>query len=433
MSRLVKYLNSAIIVGWYLVGCTTPPGPTSTISPTFILKHPLTDTPTPIPLVIPPSDITAMQTMLPATGQIVPIQKPGLVINPEIFFAEETILMDSMGITAVHPATGAILKLEEDTAAWFPNPTTSSPLSPDRKRIAYAIGGRSLVLLNLSTADKSFFNFPGTIKRLIWMPDNKHILINVAALLEEGYTLTGYNRLDWLFYFNIETNTYTLLYDDFEPNLEEVSPDGKSFFYYDESQQADFTGTNIVLGSVSGSPPVQMTDDRLYKVWMDLTTDGQQMVIFAFDPAVPITSTTDLPCHSSWNTAYLLDVRTRELRDFPIAPKSAIEYIRLSPDGKKIAYVNAEGKYCADNFPIYILDLESGVEERLEIGGFDLGWSPDGSKLVFLQYSTETLNYRQLVIYDLLSHQILTTYYIEDINGESAIPYWVNLKDEGLP
>ena len=137
-----------------------------------------------------------------------------------------------------------------------------------------------------------------------------------------------------------------------------------------------------------------------------------------------------MPCHSSWNKAYQVDVRTRKIRDFPIAAKDAVEYIRLSPSGSKVAYVNAEGTVCAENFPIYILDLESGVEKRLDIRGFALGWSPDGSKLVFMQYSSEFQNYyRQLVIYDLLSHQVLATYYIEDIDRESATPYWVNFKD----
>jgi Tol biopolymer transport system component len=129
-----------------------------------------------------------------------------------------------------------------------------------------------------------------------------------------------------------------------------------------------------------------------------------------------------------------MNIRTKERRDYPIVGKVA--YVRLSPNGSKIAFVKAEGSECLGNFPIYILDLESGVEERLDIGGFDLAWSPDGSKLVFTQFSPELQYRRRLVIYDLSSHQIIATYYIEDliwVVGESATPHWVNLKDSNSP
>jgi Tol biopolymer transport system component len=124
-----------------------------------------------------------------------------------------------------------------------------------------------------------------------------------------------------------------------------------------------------------------------------------------------------------------LNLVTKERREYPILGKNAVAYVRLSPDGTKIAYINAEGKLCAENFPIYILDLKSGLNERLDVGGFNLGWSPDGTKLVFMEYMPE-LQYhysRHLVIYDLKKHKVLDTFYNEDINNVSATPYWVTL------
>ncbi len=149
---------------------------------------------------------------------------------------------------------------------------------------------------------------------------------------------------------------------------------------------------------------------------------------FAYDPTIPFDPKA-LPCHWRLDKAYLLNIKTNERRDYSITGKNAVDCVRLSPDGKKVAYVNAEGDSCAENFPIYILDLESGVNERLDIRGFDLGWSPDGLKLVLMQNSTELQgHYRRLVIYNLAVHQIPATYYISDIDQESTIPYWVKVK-----
>jgi len=440
MNRFIKYIFWAALFGWFLIGCK-PDLDVASIYSTFTVEPPLSYTPslgvTTTPTVFPLPDVTITPTLLPSFGSIIPVVEEvpdipyGFAEKSNLFFREETILMASMGITAIHPATGITIKLEEDFGAQFLNSTGTSPLSPNGTLIAYVIDHRQLVLLDIATGDKRFFFFPGLIQSLAWMPDSDHMLLNVAAINEVGYTGPEQNLPDWLFYFNIETNIYTVLYDGFESNVEDVSSDGKSFLYYNNKYSEDLTmPVDIMLGFVSGDPPLQLTTDVLYKFWMDLTSDGQRIVVFAFDPNAPFDATAALPCHSSWNKAYQVDVRTRKIRDFPIAAKDAVEYIRLSPSGSKVAYVNAEGTVCAENFPIYILDLESGVEKRLDIRGFALGWSPDGSKLVFMQYSSEFQNYyRQLVIYDLLSHQVLATYYIEDIDRESATPYWVNFKD----
>lgn len=421
-----------------LIGCNTAFDkiPTASLASTLqpFQNYPITPDET-TNATHPFGNDTTTLTLPPDTRSIIPTveddlgSQNGFSSNLPLFFREEIILMASNGVTAIHPTTGATLKLEEDTAAWFPNPTTASPLSADGKWIAYAIRGQKLVLLNTSTAKKTIFAFPaGLIQRLAWMPDSKHILLNVAML---NYVAPEQKAPSQLYYLNIETNTYTLLYNGFQAPIEEISPDGESFLYYNPKYDEDraMLTTDIMLGYISGKPPMQLTDDLSHKFWMDLAPDGQSLAVFAFDPSMPVESAMDLPCHFGLNKAYVVNIRTQETKDYSIKTKSAVEYMRLSPDGSKIAYVNAEGGVCAENFPIYILNLGSGIEERLNTRGFALGWSPDGSKVVFIQYSSEfQYNLSQLVIYDLLSDQVVASYYIEDVNKESAVPYWVRLK-----
>ena len=433
MRRYVKYILWMVLIG-LVVSCEAGSGITPSVSPAFIPESSLTYTPSPdlatTPTDLPLSPVIATPTVLPRTGLIVPTLEDepdtpnGFAEELRLFFGEETILMDSMGIVAIHPRTGATLKLEEDSGAQFLNTTNASPLSPDRKWIAYVIDYRQLVLLDTSTADRRLFTFPGLIQSLAWMPDSQHLLLTVVG----GQPFQD-PRPFWLFDLNIDEGTYTLLLDDFRPLIEDISPDGKSFLYYNHSPTEDLTDpVDLMLQPVSGDPPIQLTDDVLYEFWSDITPDGQWLVVFADDPNIAL-GPNSLPCHWDLDNAYRLNLRTKEIKNYPVSGKNAVAYARLSPDGSKIAYVNAEGNYCAENFPIYILDLESGVNEHLDIGGFYLAWSPDGSRLVFMQNSPEFQgNYRRLVIYDLATYQTVATYYINDIDQESVTPYWVKLR-----
>lgn len=168
------------LISWLLAGCGAGFGTTPSTSLAPTLESPETIHPSP--------DVTATLTAIPKAG----------LINPTIEFAsslpytyaghlrwfleEQTILTKMNGITLIHPATGATIKLEEDTAAWFPNPISTSLLSPNGKWIAYAIGTQELVLLDTSTADKKFYILPGEIGSLVWMPDSEHLLLNVGTL-----------------------------------------------------------------------------------------------------------------------------------------------------------------------------------------------------------------------------------------------------------
>lgn len=416
-----------------LAGCGVGLRTTPSTPPALTLK--------PTATYLPLSDVTNIPTEVPGTGSIIPTIE--LAPNSPYtsaghlrwFLEKQTILAKMNGITLIDPDTGATMKLEEDPATWFPNSIVNTPLSPNRKWIVYAVGDQELVLLDTSTTDKRFYHFPGEIGSLAWMPDNRHLLLSISK--PQPRSFGGLESLPvWLFYFDIETNAYTILQETSIYQILDVSPDGESFLYFNQSSHED-----LMLGFVSENPPVQLTDDTLYKYWADLALDGKALAVFATapispaDPPILIT-----PDYCSWtpykevHEVYVTNIGTKERRNYSVVGKVA--YIRLSPDGSKIAFVKAEGSECLGNFPIHILDLESGVEETLEIRGFDLAWSPDGSKLVFTQFSPEFQYRRRIVIYDLTSHQIIATYYIEDliwVVGESATPYWVSLKDINPP
>lgn len=438
MSKYIKYVLWATLISWFLFGCgmgldTAPTAslvPASEALPTHTQSN-VTMTSTKIPLsgvaIVTPA-------LLPDTGWIIPTVEyapdPSYTFAGHLrwFFEEQTILTKMNGITLIHPATGATMKLEGNPAARFPNSINTSPLSPNGKWIAYAVGSQELILLNTSTTDKKIYIFPSGIGSLVWMPDNRHLLLNIdASELGDFGALESSPIL--LFYFDIETGAYTILSDGSVVQVLDVLPDGESFLYYDHLSRID-----LMLGFVSGDQPIQLTDDTLYKFWVDLTPDGKWLAVFATNMLSPADPPILTPDYCSWSPykaireAYLVNIETRERRNYPIVGK--IAYVRLSPDGSKIAYIKAEGTECLGNFPVHILDVESSVEERLDVGGFDLAWSPDGSKLVFTQFSPEFQYRKRLVIYDLSSRQITATYYIEDliwVAEEGTTPSWVNL------
>jgi Tol biopolymer transport system component len=261
------------------------------------------------------------------------------------------------------------------------------------------------------------------------MPDSRHLLLNVASDDGIGHLEIPRNLPDWLFYFDIQTNVYTILQDKFESKIEDFSPDGKSFVYFDPKYvENNTTPVSVALGFISGDPPIQLTNNDLHIFWADVTPDGQKLAVFASDPAIPYNPAKDFPCFSPLHEAYLLNLSTKERQDYSIKGKNAVSSVRLSPDGKKIVYANAEGRLCSENFPIYILDLESGLNERLKVGGLEVGWSPDGSKLAVVQMDVESQHSRrQIIIYDLLSKLILNTFYNTDIDKEGATLFWVTV------
>lgn len=443
MSEHIKRILWATLISWSLFGCSVNLDADANEQPTPVLEAIPTQTQS-SSVIVTPTELSALSvptvtpTPLPNTGWIF----PAIEYAPDSaysyaghirWFLEEQVILTKMnGITLIHPATGATIKLERNPATRFLNSISTNPLSPNGQWLVYAIGSQELVLLDTSTADKKLYTFPGGINSAIWMPDNQHLLLNIDTSdhrnfgsLEESSTL--------LFYLDIETGAYTILAGSSVMQILDVLPDGKLFLYYDSLSRAD-----LMLGSISGDLPIQLTDDTLYKFWTDLVLDGKWLAVFATDPSSPTDPPVLTPDYCSWGPyktvreAYLINIETKERRNYSIIGE--IAYPRLSPDDSKIAYIKAEGTECIGNFPIHILDVKSGVEERLDTRGFDLAWSPDGTKLVYTQFSPEFQSRQRLVIYDLASHQVTFIYYIEDLmwaGYEGITPFWLKLNHVG--
>jgi len=68
----------------------------------------------------------------------------------------------------------------------------------------------------------------------------------------------------------------------------------------------------------------------------------------------------------------------------PVGPRGAIQYPRLSPDGKQVAIVRQDPQTGSND--IYVVDLARGTSARLTFDpandGFPI-WSPDGSRIVW--------------------------------------------------
>jgi eukaryotic-like serine/threonine-protein kinase len=91
-----------------------------------------------------------------------------------------------------------------------------------------------------------------------------------------------------------------------------------------------------------------------------------------------------LAYHASDSTSQLLWINRAGVHKGTVAAVAAYQSVRLSPDGKRLAFDRAESRTNATD--IHVLDLNRGTDSRVtSAAGSEFApiWSPDGRRLVF--------------------------------------------------
>lgn len=107
------------------------------------------------------------------------------------------------------------------------------------------------------------------------------------------------------------------------------------------------------------------------------------------DPVGWLASTDQLVVMSERTHLSVVDADGTGSRDVATWPQS-LDGWTLSPDGSKFAYVNNAYYTTGDPHP-HVLDVESGMDTRLDIEGNVIQFSPDGTKLL-----VEIIDFRQV-------------------------------------
>ncbi len=136
--------------------------------------------------------------------------------------------------------------------------------------------------------------------------------------------------------------------------------------------------------------------------WFGLNESKQQQAAFSAGQAGEVMRPSDMPVPGwlaglngyivwSSNRSGNHDIWRMNLSDLSISPLTTDPHTenfpRVSPDGKKVVFARAhkEWQSVRDDKPwdIWMIDIETGEEQRLAQWGVSPSWSPDGSFVVF--------------------------------------------------
>jgi len=200
-----------------------------------------------------------------------------------------------------------------------------------------------------------------------WMPDNRRIAISLAA---------DQNSLRHLWLANIESNELTpLTAGNSEETHPQVSPDGKSLIYRQDSYQADVVSVSV--------------EDGLAKTLVD-TGREDTMAAWSANQAKLAWVTNRTGALEIWvRLPEGSDRPAVTAADFPPGTNKLLMNPSLSPDGDRLIY----GRIGQDgSVNLWISSLSGGLPVRLTNGGpneeeeYGGSWSPDGSRFAYLQY-----------------------------------------------
>ncbi|MDA0379532.1 MAG: protein kinase, partial [Bacteroidetes bacterium] len=149
-----------------------------------------------------------------------------------------------------------------------------------------------------------------------------------------------------------------------------VSADGRNMAYSTDIDQNGLGDYVSVLDAETGvSQRLNINGDSNYSAW---SADGKTLYV-ELDSNLQI-----------WDVATMTLQRT-------IEPREALASFTVSPDGKRVVYVNHSSQ---SNGNLRLLDLETGEDTQLLEGGFlEPRFSPDGNYLIVADISVRLLVY----------------------------------------
>jgi len=322
-----------------------------------------------------------------------------------------TLLVCMMGCQPPTPAA-PVLQIPTPTASAvqddLPVPTTPPP-SPEGEYFESPLGRRSvspngqwrayyaesrpvtrgehkLVFLELSTGARMTYPVPPISGQMFWLSDSQHVLLPV---LENNTT-----RVLWL--FDVFQGTHTVVQEPFyHYKIEDVSSDGAYLYIAQDQRPFD-----LMRGSITGGPPINLTTDALMETQARYFPDGSKIIVIAADPAQE-----RLPCSPCYflgfcsnNTAYILDLSSGERHEISLPPYTVLSGFSL--DGSRLLYQHFGAcELSGENQPICIFDVETQQSHCIEPQGFAPTWSPDEDTLVFTY--TDLENKRFVATYNL--------------------------------
>jgi Tol biopolymer transport system component len=367
------------------------------------------------PDIVPTTSIpTPSQSPLPPT--------PLLQLHPVLLDADtqcsfpigsEILLLNWKIISLIDLNQGNICTLDNKLFTYLLLPQGASPVSPDGKWLAYDVQYiydelSGVVVMNLTSGEKKLFSITGGISTLTW------------SGRESGHLITT-DGSEKILDLDVVTGEYKVLGDYLSKRTlsTSVSMASERYIYFEDEFPAD--KINLFLADFSGKQTKQLTNDDLLKLWADFLPDGNEIVYFAFDRNKPPEEHI-LFCHFPLQQVHILNLTTGEDRFFEVKDVFVTsDRMHLSPDGTKIAIESPQANNgCAGDFPIYILDLETGQYESLGVSGSDVVWSPDGEKLAFFQGDINIENDDRVVIFDIASRNIVSTYW-----GDERVAYTI--------
>ncbi|HYG39440.1 MAG TPA: S9 family peptidase [Cytophagales bacterium] len=211
--------------------------------------------------------------------------------------------------------------------------------------------------------------------------------------------------------------------------------DGISYLYYDGGQIVQNNLTNnsksIVVSGTQLTP--KGSNQPIVVKSYAFSSDGNKVLVFTNAKKV-------------WRLAtrgdyWLLDLKTNTLSQIgKERPASSLMFAKISPDGKKVAYVS--------EYNLYVDDIESGTTKQLTFDGnrkfingtFDwvyeeeffcrdgFRWSPDSKQIAFWQIDArKTKDYLMINNTDSIYPFIIPVEY--PVAGEAPSPYKIGVVD----
>lgn len=204
--------------------------------------------------------------------------------------------------------------------------------------------------------------------------------VSGAAISPDGKTVvysnrTGTKQSVWLRQLDSGSNVPLIQPSDDSYYLFVFAPDGNSI-YFSRAKQSLETQINIYRISILGGIPELIASGT--EGWIGLSPDGAK-ISFVRCPR----------SDEEWCSLFIADSKngTNEKK---LASRSRLIRIadnQISPDGKKVAFAAGQSRNSANDFQLFEVSIESGVERELTPERFfnikSLAWLPDGKSVLF--------------------------------------------------
>ena len=261
----------------------------------------------------------------------------------------------------------------------LPTPSGFGVFSPDGSRIAtWSKNPGPLLVTTLASGQEREIAVPKSLGWLDggdWSPDGRRIALLCATQAEDRNML-------WIVDVDDE-EWHEVLSDTSALSRPRWSPAGDALYYLrgnDELRRIR-VGRN---GAPGGTPEVLY--DRLGTSEFSISADGSMLVY---------------PKRLNYSNLWLATSQrgSKRFAERQLTRGTTMKTRgRLSPDGRRIAFVQGEG----ERADVFVLPIEGGVPQRLTSSGVALGappvWSPDGKRLGFVVLIPEGIKLRTIAL-----------------------------------